>query len=150
MRVRNMGIATLAAFVAGILATSIAFAADEKPVATLTLEQIEVSFIGSAKTGGGELMYNGKKYPFKIGGLGVGGIGVAKISATGTVYRMKKVSDFQGVYGGLRAGIVVANKGLKGGIWMENTKGVVLNLQPKRQGLALSLGADGVAIEFEK
>ena len=150
MGLRDKGKFAIIAFVAGILVTGHVGAADEKPTATLTFDKIEVSFIGSAKTGGGELMYKGKKYPFKMGGLGVGGIGVSRISGTGTVYRLKKMSDFQGVYGGLRAGIVVVDKGLKGGIWMENTKGGVLNLQPKRQGLSLSLGADGVAIEFEK
>ena len=76
--------------------------------------------------------------------------GISKISATGEVYRLKKAADFQGVYGGLRAGIVVLDQGLKGGIWMENTKGVVMHLNPKRKGLALSLGVDGLAVEFEK
>jgi hypothetical protein len=149
MRVKSIVAATLFAFLAGILVTGTSVAAEERPTATVTFEEIEVSFIGSAKVGGGELTYKGKKYPFKLGGLGVGGIGVSKISGIGKVYRLKKLNDFEGVYGGLRAGIVVVDKGLEGGIWMENLKGVVLNLQPKRKGLALSLGADGVAIEFE-
>jgi hypothetical protein len=127
-----------------------AIAADEKASGTVTLEKYEVSFIGSIKTGVGELTFQGKKYPFKIGGLGVGGIGVTKINATGEVYRLKNVADFQGVYGGLRAGITVGDKGLTGGIWVENTKGVVMHLVPKRKGLALSLGADGIVIELEK
>jgi hypothetical protein len=150
MRFKNKVTATLFAFLAGILVTGTSVAAEERPTATVTFEKIEVSFIGSAKVGGGELTYKGKKYPFNLGGLGVGGIGVSKISGIGNVYKLKKLSDFEGIYGGLRAGIVVIDKGLKGGIWMENTKGVVLNLQPKRKGLALSLGVDGVAIEFEK
>ena len=147
---RRNALFTIVAFVAAIFSAGHVGAADEKPTATLTFEQIEVSFIGSAKTGGGKLMFNGKTYPFKMGGLGVGGIGATFISGKGQVYRLKKLSDFQGVYGGLRAGITVADQGLKGGIWMENTKGVVLRLEPKRKGLALTLGADGVAIEFEK
>ena len=125
-------------------------AAEEMASGTVTLEQIEVSFIGSAKTGGGTLNYQGKTYHFKVGGLGVGGIGVSKINATGEVYRLKNLSDFEGVYGGLRSGIVVGKKGMEGGIWVENTKGVFMHLIPKRSGLALSLGADGIVIELEK
>lgn len=127
-----------------------AMAAEETPSGTVTLEQIEVSFIASAKTGGGVLTFQGKEYPFKVGGLGVGGIGVAKIDATGEVYRLKNVADFQGTYGGLRAGITVGKDMAQGGLWMENTKGVVMHLIPKRKGLALSLGADGILIELEK
>jgi hypothetical protein len=127
-----------------------AMAADETPSGTVTLEQVEVSFIGSAKAGGGALTYKGKSYPFRLGGLGIGGFGVSKISATGNVYRLKDASDFEGIFGGLRAGIVVVDKGLKGGLWLENRKGVVMHLVPKREGLALSMGADGVVIEFEK
>jgi hypothetical protein len=143
---------TVSGFVAiffGLFAMT-AIAAEESPSGTVTLEQVEVSFIGSAKAGGGTLTYQGKSYPFRLGGLGVGGFGISKISATGNVYKLKNLADFQGVFGGLRAGIVVVDKGLKGGLWLENTKGVVMHLTPKREGLALSMGADGVVIELEK
>ena len=133
----------------GMFSTT-AMAADEMPSGKVTLEHIEVSFIASAKTGGGVLTFQGKKYPFKLGGLGVGGIGVTKVDATGEVYRLKNVGDFQGTYGGLRAGITVGKDLAQGGLWMENTKGVVMHLIPRRKGLALSLGADGVLIELEK
>ena len=150
MITKNRIPAGVIAVVLGLFALSAVAAMEEKPSGTVEFDQIEVSFIASAKTGGGTLIFDGKEYPFKLGGLGVGGIGVSRISGTGKVYRLKKVSDFQGVYGGLRAGIVVADKGFKGGVWMENPKGVIMHLTPKRQGLALSLGADGVAVEFEK
>lgn len=150
MRIKDKVTAGLIAVIAGLFALSAVAAKEETPSATVEFDKIQVSFIASAQTGGGTLIYKGKKYPFQIGGLGVGGIGVSRISGKGEVYRLKKVEDFQGVYGGLRAGIVVANKALEGGLWMQNTKGVVMRLEPNRKGLALSLGGDGVAIEFDK
>ena len=150
MCIKDRITAGLIAFIAGLFALSVVAAAEEKPSGTITFEEIEVSFIGSAKSGGGMLTFQGKKYPFHIGGLGVGGFGLAKISGVGEVYRLNSVSDFEGLYGGLRAGIVVGETGLKGGIWMENVKGPIIHLRPKREGLGLSMGADGIVIELTK
>ena len=40
-------------------------------------------FIGSGMLGGGTLYYGGQAYPFKLGGLGIGGIGVSRRFAPG-------------------------------------------------------------------
>ena len=53
---------------------------------------------------------------------------------------------FFGVYGEARTGYAVANKG-SGNLWLENTKGVVLEIDTEADGLILSLGADGVLIK---
>ena len=37
---------------------------------------------------------------------------------------------------------------LHGGIWMQNPAGVQIHLVPRRQGVALSLWADGVLISL--
>jgi hypothetical protein len=36
-----------------------------------------------------------------------------------------------------------------GQLWLQNTKGVVIELKAKRTGLALSLGGDAVYINFD-
>jgi len=125
-------------------------AADKKPVqvGTVTMEQFQVAFIGSANAGTGKLHYKGKTYPFRISGLGIGGIGISVIDAHGEVYDMKKLADFPGVYGQARAGIVLGTVG-KGGMVLENTHGVYLRIATKRKGVALSLGADGIVIQMD-
>jgi hypothetical protein len=44
---------------------------------------------------------------------------------------------------------VAGDAELKGGLWMENPAGVQIHMVPRRSGLALSLGADGVVITFD-
>jgi hypothetical protein len=115
---------------------------------TLTVEQVQIAFIGSANVGGGKLHYKGKTHDFSIGGLGIGGIGISKIDATGKVYGLHKLEDFAGAYVQARYGAVISDAST-GQLWLENTKGVVIRIDGKRKGLALSLGVDGVIIDFQ-
>jgi hypothetical protein len=126
----------------------VASAADKKPDGTISIEQFSVAFIGSAQFGSGNLNYQGKRYDFKISGLGIGGIGVSTIDADGYVYELKNLADFPGVYGQARTGITFGTVG-KGQLWLENGNGVYLHLKAKRQGLALALGADGMIIQMK-
>src|SRR5262245_40140204 len=66
--------------------------------ATVTIEQVQIAFIGSGNLGGGTLFYGGQKYSFTIGGLGIGGFGVSRMTATGIVYNMRDLNDFPGAY----------------------------------------------------
>jgi hypothetical protein len=93
----------------------------------------------------GTLHFKGRNYPFTINGLGVGGLGVSKLEATGEVYRLDRISDLDGVYGQVRVGWALADQGT-GRLWLENDKGVVLRLRTRRQGLMLAVGADAVRI----
>ena len=65
------------------------------------------------------------------------------------MFHLTKLSDFPGAYGEARAGAVAGDAQLEGGMWMENTAGVQIHLVPRRSGLALSLGADGVVITLD-
>jgi hypothetical protein len=128
--------------------TSALGADDLVPSGTLTIEQVQIAFIGSGNLGGGTLVAGGQKYSFSIGGLGIGGIGVSKMEATGTVYNLKNINDFAGGYVQGRYGIAVGSMST-GQLWLQNAKGVVLELKAKRTGLALSLGGDAVYINFD-
>ncbi len=119
-----------------------------KASGTVTIDQVQVAFILSGNVGGGKLHYQGKTYPFSIGGLGVGGFGVSSIEATGTVYNLFKLNDFAGAYGEARTGIVVGTLSA-GTLWLENPQGVYMKLAAKRKGVALSLGVDGILIGFD-
>jgi hypothetical protein len=115
---------------------------------TLDIEQTRVAFLVSGSGGGGTLHYAGRNYPFTIGGLGVGGIGVTKLEAVGQVYNMKGVSEFSGMYSAVRTGYALADKG-NGKLWLQNSNGVVIKLQGKSEGVGLSLGADAVRIALK-
>src|SRR6516225_6954477 len=80
-------------------ASVVAQEAPPKPSGTVTISQVQVAFIGSGSGGGGTLHFQGRNYPFKLGGLGIGGIGVSHLDATGTVYDLRQIEDFEGVYG---------------------------------------------------
>jgi len=115
---------------------------------TLTIEQVQIAFIGSGNLGGGTLSVGGRKYDFSIGGLGIGGFGYSEIKAYGTVYNLKNLADFAGGYVQARYGAALGSKST-GQLWLQNAKGVVLELKAERTGLALSLGGDAVYIDFD-
>ena len=141
------------AFAGGIMllfllsAIAVAEEAQPKPSGTVTIHQVQVSFIGSGAGGGGTLHFQGRNYPFKLGGLGIGGIGVTSIDATGTVYNLTRVEDFEGTYGETRTGWAVGSEG-KGQMWMKNPNGVYIHLMAQRKGLSLNLGASGMVVHL--
>lgn len=138
-------VALAAAFVAGL-----ALAGDAKqPSGTVTIDETQFGFIVGGSTGGGTLTVNGKDYPFKLGGLSVGAnVGVSKISATGEVYDLNKVSDFPGTYTKLDASVALG--GGVGGLHLKNENGVIMRLESRTQGLQLNLGMSGVTVAMEK
>jgi hypothetical protein len=115
---------------------------------TVTIEQVQIAFIGSGNLGGGTLLAGGRKYDFTVGGLGVGGFGVSKMTARGTVYNMASVDDFPGAYLQARYGLAIGDLSA-GELVLENARGVVLRLKAERTGLALSLGGDAVYIDLD-
>ena len=115
---------------------------------SIEIKEYSVAFIGSGSLGKGTLRVGGAAHPFRIGGLGIGGIGVAKIDARGNVYNLHDLADFPGAFGKARLGATAADKG-KGRLWLKNTKGVVLELWSDMAGLALTLGVDGIVVQWE-
>jgi hypothetical protein len=139
-------------FLAACFLTAAPALAQEKPKgppsASVTIQQIQVAFIGSGAMGGGTLRYSGRSYPITVGGLGVGGFGASRLTASGTVYGLARREDFAGAYLQVRTGWALGDQG-KGTLWLRNDKGVTMRLKTRRQGLHLSLGADGVLIDFK-
>lgn len=123
-------------------------AVDLKQSGTVEIEQYQVAFIGSGNLGGGTLHFGDRAHAFTIGGLGVGGFGVSKITAKGAVYNLTDLANFPGAYVQGRYGLAVADVSA-GELWLENAEGVVLHLAADRVGLALSLGGDAVYIDLD-
>lgn len=124
-------------------------AVPQRPDATVTMTQVQAAFIGSGGGGHGTLHFRGHDYPFTVGGLGIGGIGAAKMEATGDVYGLTSVAQFPGAYVQGRYGYAFGDKS-NGSLWLRNDKGVTMRLKAKRVGLMLSLGGDAVVIHMEK
>jgi hypothetical protein len=124
-------------------------AADEKkPDATLRLHEGSVAAGIGWNWGGGELTYQGKTHKFKIQGLSVAEVGVTKAEATGNVYNLKSVEDFDGVYAA--AGTEgTAGKGA-GVSSLRNSKGVVINLKSETKGANIKIAAEGLKLTLEK
>jgi hypothetical protein len=125
-----------------------AIAEDLAKSGTVEIEQVQIAFLYSGNLGGGRLYFKGKSHPFSVGGLGIGGIGISKMQAVGQVYNLKDVRDFPGAYGQARYGFAAGDTS-GGKLWLQNTMGVVIELAAKREGLALSLGADAVYFSFK-
>jgi hypothetical protein len=118
------------------------------PDGTVDMNQVQAAFIGSAGGGTGTLYYRGGAYPFHVAGLGVGGIGVSTIDATGEVYKLPSLANFPGAYAQARYGFAIGT--MSGGdLWMQNESGAILHLKAKRTGLMLSLGGDAVVISMQ-
>ena len=91
---------TMTVLAACFLATAPVLAQDKSrgpPSASVAIEQIQVAFIGSGAGGGGTLNYRCESHPITVGGLGIGGIGASKLTASGSVYGLDRREDFAGV-----------------------------------------------------
>ena len=94
------------------------------------------------------MMYQGKTYHFKIEGLSVAEVGITKAEATGHVYNLKGLEDFEGVYAAATAE-GTAGKG-EGVSSLRNAKGIVINLKSETKGANIKIAASGLKIELEK
>jgi len=118
----------------------------QPPSGLVEMEEVQVAYIGNAGGGEGTLTFQGQRYPFKIAGLGVGGIGISTVDAEGVVYRLSDLAQFPGAYVAGQYGAVAGTESV-GDIWLENSNTqVVMHLKAKREGLMLSVGADAIDI----
>jgi opacity protein-like surface antigen len=139
----SLAVAGMIALVAG----SVLAADAKKPDATLKLSEGSVAAGIGWSWGHGTLTYMGKTHKFKVEGLSVGEVGMTKAVATGKVYNLKKLEDFDGVYG---AGGAAATAGQGAGITaLVNPNGVQVVLHSDTKGASLKLAAEGIKFKLE-
>jgi hypothetical protein len=114
---------------------------------TVEINSTQLAFIISGSAGGGTLEFQGKEYKFSIGGLGVGGVGVKSLNAVGAVYNLTDVSKFPGSFVQARAGATLGRG--KGNLALSNNNGVIMELKFSSEGVALSVGADGMIVSMK-
>jgi len=134
--------------VMAVLAVS-ALAADakKKPSGTVTLSEGSMAVGIGWSWGHGTLTYKGKTHKFKVEGLSVGEVGVDKATAKGSVFDLKSLADFDGVYAVAGAG-ATAGKGV-GATAVVNDKGVQMVLTSTTKGASLKLAAEGLKVKLE-
>ena len=138
--------------IAGALALCVASArGDEKkaPDGTVEFSGGSVAAGIGYSWGSGTLTYKGVKYPISVSGLTAGATaGATSITASGSVYNLSKIDDFDGNYTAVGTGATVG--GGAGVVTMKNQNGVVIDSVSTTQGLKLSLDAGGVKIKVKK
>lgn len=120
--------------------------AEEKPTATVDIEEESFRLILGGESGAGTLHFQESNYPFKLSGATVGGVGYTELSASGDVYGLNEFGDFAGNYVEGTAGITVGKGG--GGVLMHNDKGVTMHLKTSSEGVQLAIGAGGITVEM--
>ncbi len=125
-----------------------ALAEEKEPDATLKLSGGSVAAGIGVSWGSGTLTYKGKDYPIDVKGLSVGDVGAAKIEASGKVFNLKSLDDFNGNYTGVAAGAAVAGGG--GVTTARNQNGVTVDLVSTTQGAKVALGGGGVEMKIKK
>ena len=124
------------------------FAEEKKPDATLKFSEGSVAVGIGWSWGKGVLNFQGKEHAFKVKGLSVGEIGITKAEATGRVFNLKKLEDFNGLYAAAGAeGTIALGAGETA---MKNNKGVVIYVSPLTKGVNFKLAVEGVNFTLEK
>ena len=145
---------TTVSILACALLVSAAFAGDpqttsaannDQPTATINLTGGSVAAGIGWVWADGDLTYQGKKYPIKLSGVSVVDVGAARITATGSVYNLTTLKDFDGNYTAASAGLTIGGGG--SAAILRNEHGVVIKLLSTTEGLRFNLAAEGVNIK---
>jgi hypothetical protein len=144
MRGFGLSVAVMAAI---LTLSSGAFAEDAKPDATLELTQESVALILGYTWGGGTLTFQGKSHPVAVDGFSLLALGIVRAKATGEIFNLKRIEDFNGTYmAGSIEGTVVSGAGAT---TMRNQNGVVIQLFTTTEGLNLKLTPEGVRLNIK-
>src|SRR5262245_54676674 len=130
------------------LPLSTALAKAKAPDATLQLSEGSVAAGLGFSWGGGTLTFRGKRYPVSVDGLSVGSVGISRATASGSVFNLKKLEDFNGTYTAVGAGATVAGGGSVA--TMRNQNGVRVTLRSTSRGIKFTLGASGVSMNIKQ
>jgi hypothetical protein len=117
------------------------------PPAFVSLASTKIGAGIGVSWGEGWLSFEGERHDFSVQSLGLGNVGVAKLISEGYVSNLENLSDFSGTYVAVDAG-AAAGVGAAA-VSMRNEHGVVISLRSEIDGVALSLGAEGIRITLD-
>ncbi|MGI9592901.1 MAG: DUF1134 domain-containing protein [Myxococcota bacterium] len=116
------------------------------PVATLKMETTAIAAGVGVTWGEGTLRFHDQEHEFRVSGITVAAVGIARVTASGEVWGLTKLEDFDGTYSGVDVGVAVG--GGTAGIAMRNENGVFIRLRAGQQGVKLSLATRGTRLEL--
>ena len=116
------------------------------PSATVSIREWSAAYYASAAAGKGTLYYNGRRHHFTISGVGAGGAGGQKTSATGKVYNLNNLRDFSGTYRGVSRGLTLIEGKMHAKL--TNGNGVVMYIAGETEGLASSMGVQAFEVSL--
>jgi hypothetical protein len=114
---------------------------------SVRLKITKVGFIVGVGGGSGTLNFKGRNYRLSIGGVSAGTIGAAGADLVGTASNLRTAADIAGTYSAVSAGVAVAG-GAKAAT-LQNSNGVVLQLQGRQVGFEASLSLGGMTISLQ-
>ncbi len=126
----------------------IGWSMEKEADATIALETKQVSVGVGWSWGSGTIKYKGETHRFKIDGLSINSVGASESAATGYVYNLSKLADFEGTYTAVEASGTAG--GGKGIATMKNQNGVRITIHSTSQGLEVVAGPEGMKITLTK
>ena len=118
------------------------------PDATLRLSGGGFALGIGVNWGSGTLTYKGKDYPVSVNGVSLGKVGITGSSASGEVYHLKKLQDFDGHYNAGGTGVTLV--GGRNAVAMTNQNGVKVLLASTTRGVDVTLAGGGVDMKLKK
>jgi hypothetical protein len=120
------------------------------PSATLEVASEQMRLIMGGTAGKGTLHFKGVDYPFtyKSASAGAGAKMVKEMSATGQVYGLQTIADFEGQYAAVSTAALAGSSEMQA--TYRNDKGVVVKLKGSVQGAGLSFGGSVATIKLIK
>lgn len=120
------------------------------PSATLEVASEEMRLIMGGTAGKGVLHFQGRDYPFtyKSASAGVGAKMVKEMSATGEVFALTRIEDFEGQYTAVSSSAMAGAGDVA--VTYKSSNGVVVKLKGSVEGVGLSLGGGVATIKLIK
>jgi len=135
------------AVVMAVTISSVQSFAQSPGTGTVRLNIVKAGFIVGVGGGNGVLQYHGRNYPLRLGGIGIGSLGVASVALVGTASNLRSPFDIAGTYGAAGAGATFVGGGQA--VTLRNERGVVLRLSGPQIGFQVSLGLAGLTIAVQ-
>jgi hypothetical protein len=118
-----------------------------QPSGTVSVTEDFITGVGG---GTGTLNFQGQDYPLRLIGAVAGpGGDLSKITASGEVYKLAKVTDFSGRYTQSTGAAGVSTAGASD-LWLGNGAGVIMHLKGTSTGAMLTLGRDEIYITMNR
>lgn len=111
---------------------------------SVRLHVVKAGFIVGVGGGSGTLYCHGGAYRLRLGGIGIGSLGVAAVDLVGTASNIHSPNDIAGTYGAAGAGATFV--GGAQGATLQNENGVVIRVRGAQVGFQVSLGLAGMTI----